>query len=64
VSFSNTKSENDFVVGFTNQLPVAFREGCRGQTAHPKEMMLALCTSFKDLILLKNYFPIILIFGF
>jgi hypothetical protein len=46
------------VVDFTNQLPIAFREGCRGQVAHPEEMVLVICTSSKDLTLLKNYFPI------
>lgn len=48
------------VVGFTNQLPATFREGCQGQATHPKETVLALCASCENRTLLKNYFPIYL----
>ncbi len=32
-----------------------FGEDCEGQSAHPKEMVLALCASGQDQALLKSY---------
>jgi hypothetical protein len=43
------------IVGSTNQLPIAFEEGCRDQTTRLEGMVLTLCISNRDLILLKSY---------
>jgi hypothetical protein len=45
------------VIGLTNQLLATFGEDYQGQLAHPKEMVLALCTSRQDQALLKSYPP-------
>jgi hypothetical protein len=43
------------VVGSTNQLLVAFEDGCQDQLAHLEEMVSTICTSHMNWALLKSY---------
>jgi hypothetical protein len=43
------------IIRSTNQLPTIFEEGCQNQSARLEGIIPALCTSHKNLAVLKSY---------